>query len=122
MDGPTFSWQTGISLRLMDVLPGEVRFAEPLQLFRNLADRTFEEIADNAGLNAPPCNRAAIAARVTVTTSAMQQVNEVRSGGSYNSTSDIRLHFGLGSDTVASRLQIRWPSGLTQQFTDVPGD
>jgi enediyne biosynthesis protein E4 len=39
---------------LMDMLPNEVRYAEPIQLFRNLGDRTFEEIADSAGLNDGP--------------------------------------------------------------------
>ena len=41
-------------------------------------------------------NRAAIGARVTVTTSNMRQMDEVRAGGRYNPTNDVRLHFGLG--------------------------
>ena len=36
---------------LMDTLPGEVRYAEPIQLFRNLGDRTFGDVSDAAGLN-----------------------------------------------------------------------
>jgi len=39
---------------LMDNLPNEVRFREPLQLFRNLQGRSFEDVADPAGLNAAP--------------------------------------------------------------------
>jgi hypothetical protein len=42
--------------------------------------------------------------------------------GSYNSTNDPRLHFGLGGDGVMSEIQVRWPSGLMQRFSDVTGD
>src|SRR5256714_71165 len=158
---------------LLDKLPKEVRYAEPLQLFRNLGNRNFVELADNAGLNdsrlqsrrgtafgdvnndgkldiavfnanAPPSlflnetsssnhgvvlqligdksNRGAIGARVTVVTPDMTQVNEVRGGGSYNSTNDTRLHFGLGTAAIMTTVQVRWPSGLKQEFTNVPSD
>jgi len=59
---------------------------------------------------------------VTVTTSRMTQINEVRSGGSYNSTNDSRLHFGLGTDAVIKKTQVQWPSGLKQEFGELPGD
>ncbi len=61
-------------------------------------------------------NRMAIGARVTVTTGNIKQVDEVRAGGSYLSTSDPRLHFGLGSATAFDRIEVRWPSGLLEQF------
>ena len=158
---------------LMDTISGEARFAEPLQLFRNLGDRTFEEIADSAGLNdgplfsrrgtafgdinndgnldmvvfnvgAPPSvflnrtangnhrvlfrligtksNMMAIGARVRVTTPKMSQIDEVHGGGSYNSSDDTRLHFGLGNDAVMDKVEISWPSGLKQEFTNVAAD
>ena len=158
---------------LLDSLPKQDRFAEPIQLFRNRGDSSFEEIADEAGLNvgrlysrrgtafgdinndgkldvvvfnanAPPSvflnetknanhrvlfrlvgtksNRAAIGARVRVTTSKMTQIDEVHGGGSYNSTSDTRLHFGLGSEPTMNKVEIFWPSGLRQEFHDVPAD
>ncbi len=157
----------------MDALSGEARYAEPLQFFRNLGNRTFEEISDSTGLNdlplqsrrgtafgdinndgkldmvvfnanGPPSlfinetqnsnhralfrlvgtksNRAAVGARVIVTTSKMTQIDEVRGGGSYNSTNDTRLHFGLGTDPTMKKVQIRWPSGLNQQFVGLPAD
>jgi hypothetical protein len=67
-------------------------------------------------------NRAAIGARVTVYTSKMTQIDEVRGGGSYVSTNDTRLHFGLGSDPVMKKVKVQWPSGMTQEFRDVAAD
>ena len=67
-------------------------------------------------------NRGAIGARVTVVTPDMTQVNEVRGGGSYNSTNDTRLHFGLGTAAIMTTVQVRWPSGLKQEFANVPSD
>jgi enediyne biosynthesis protein E4 len=158
---------------LMDALKDEVKYREPILLFRNLGNGTFDEIADRAGLNdgllksrrgtafgdvnndgnldvvifnadGPPSlflnetrnanhrvlfhligarsNRGAVGARVTVYTPSMTQIDEVRGGGSYNSTNDTRLHFGLGPDAVMSRVTVQWPSGLKQEFPAVAGD
>ena len=59
-------------------------------------------------------NRSAIGARVKVIAKGHAQVDEVRSGGSYLSQSDLRLHFGLGSADTIDQIQIRWPSGSAQ--------
>lgn len=67
-------------------------------------------------------NRSAIGARVTVTTSAHKQLDEVRSGGSYLSQSDLRLHFGLGASTRADLIEVRWPSGQKTTLRDVAAD
>lgn len=158
---------------LLDGLVGEPAYKEPVQLFRNEQGRKFEEIADQAGLNAGPAqsrrgtafgdvnndgnldmlvfnvaeppslflnetknhnhrillrligtksNKMAIGARVTVTTDETTQVDEVRGGGSYLSSSDTRLHFGLGASTSIKMLKVRWPSGLVQHFANVSPD
>jgi hypothetical protein len=52
----------------------------------------------------------------------MQQVDEVRGGGGYNSSNDTRVHFGLGQAATMSRIEVRWPSGLKQEFLNVPAD
>ena len=65
-------------------------------------------------------NRSGIGARVTVRTLSRRQTNEVRSGSSYISQSDLRLHFGLGAENKVLAIEVRWPSGLVERFPD-PG-
>ena len=43
-------------------------------------------------------------------------MDEVRSGSSYVSNSDMRVHFGLGKETRIDSVEVRWPSGLTERF------
>ncbi len=61
-------------------------------------------------------NRDAIGARVVVHGSRRSWVDELRSGSSYNSSSDLRLHFGLGRETSIASIEIRWPSGGSESF------
>lgn len=67
-------------------------------------------------------NRSAIGARVTVTSGDLKQMKEVRSGGSYLSQNDLRLHFGLGSHTKIDTLQIEWPGGEKQTLRNLAPD
>ncbi len=48
-----------------------------------------------------------------------QQIDEVRSGGSYISQNDLRVHFGLGKAEKAELIEIRWPSGQVDSLKDV---
>ena len=59
-------------------------------------------------------NRSAIGARVKLIAGGHTQIDEVRSGGSYLSQSDLRLHFGLASAASVERIEIEWPSGIRQ--------
>jgi hypothetical protein len=52
----------------------------------------------------------------------MTQVDEVRSGGSYLSQNDPRVHFGLGTTDKAEEIEIRWPSGSTQTLRNLTAD
>jgi hypothetical protein len=63
-------------------------------------------------------NHAAIGSRVVVTANNRRQVQEVRSGGSFCSQNDLRLHFGLGAAKEA-RVQVRWLGGAEQSFERV---
>jgi hypothetical protein len=49
----------------------------------------------------------------------MTQSAEVRSGGSYLSQSDLRLHFGLGAATRIDHIEIDWPSGVKSDRRDL---
>jgi len=67
-------------------------------------------------------NRDGIGAPVTVAAGDLTQYDEVRSGGSYLSSSDLRLHFGLGTAKTIDRLEVRWPSGQVDMARNVPAD
>ena len=64
-------------------------------------------------------NRDGIGASVTITSASGKQWNVVRSGSSYASQSDLALVFGLGQDPVVSSIEVAWPSGTKQKFTNV---
>jgi len=67
-------------------------------------------------------NRDGIGARVSVKTANRLLVDEVRSGSSYISNSDMRVHFGLGVATKIDWIEIRWPSRLVEKFADLGVD
>jgi ASPIC and UnbV/FG-GAP-like repeat len=67
-------------------------------------------------------NRLALNARVRVTAGDLVQEDEVRSGGSYLSQNDLRLHFGLATHTRIEKAEIFWPSGATEVLKDLPSD
>jgi hypothetical protein len=67
-------------------------------------------------------NRSAIGARVRCVAGAATQTEEVRGGGSYMSQNDLRVHFGLGPAARAALVEVRWPSGLVEQWRDVEAD
>src|ERR1700735_3268617 len=157
----------------VDTIPDAAHFRQPMLLFRNNRDGTFDEVASAAGLNSaalqsrrgaafgdinndgcvdivtlnwgqPPSlllnhcqngnhrvlfkllgtrsNRLAIGARVSVRTGSLTQFSEVKGGSSYLSQNDLRQHFGLGSNSVMDEVTIRWPSGQSEVFKNVPGD
>jgi hypothetical protein len=72
-------------------------------------------------LHGKKSNRQGIGARVTLETDAGRQVREVKASGSYLSSNDPRVHFGIGTNSVR-RVLIRWPSGTLQELRDLhPG-
>jgi hypothetical protein len=66
-------------------------------------------------------NRDGIGAQVIVTAGGLRQRSVVYAGSSYCSQSDLRPHFGLGSQTSAN-VEIRWPSGVVDRITGVACD
>ena len=67
-------------------------------------------------------NRLALGAKVRVVAGSLSQIDEVRSGGSYLSQNDLRLHFGLGPADKVDRVEVRWPSGSTQTLQNLASD
>jgi hypothetical protein len=155
----------------VDSIPGGPSYRQPLQLFRNNRDGTFEDVSralsnipaesrrgaafgdiNNDGnidivmvnVGAPPTlllnqsknnnhrvlfkligtksNKMAIGARVTVKAGKLTQFSEVRAGGSYLSSNDPRLHFGLGAEAAMTEVEIRWPSGRVEVMNNIPAD
>jgi hypothetical protein len=149
------------------------RYRQRKQLFRNLGNKRFKEITDEAGgslllekssrgaafgdydndgdidavvinLDDRPTllrndtanvnhwltlqlvggrsNRGAIGARVRMTAGGRAQSAEVRSGGSYLSNNDRRVHFGLGEATRADEVQIEWPVGVVETLKNLQAD
>jgi enediyne biosynthesis protein E4 len=64
-------------------------------------------------------NRLALNARLRATAGDLVQVDQVQSGGSYLSQSDLRIHFGLGGHEKVDKLEVFWPSGKVEMLTNV---
>jgi hypothetical protein len=157
----------------VDQISDAAHFRQPILLFRNRRDGTFDEVATGAGLNEgdlqsrrgaafgdinndgcvdvvtlnwgqPPSlllnhcqngnhralfkmlgtksNRLAIGARVTVKSGNLTQFSEVKGGSSYISQSDLRQHFGLGSNASMEEVTVRWPNGQSEVLKNLPAD
>ncbi|MDA0802989.1 MAG: CRTAC1 family protein [Planctomycetota bacterium] len=64
----------------------------------------------------------AVGATATVTSGTLTQRDTIRNGSSYASSSDPRLHFGIGAATTVDQIQIRWPDGTTQTVGPLAAD
>src|SRR5246127_5286896 len=67
-------------------------------------------------------NRSGIGARLVLKTATRTQIDEVRSGSSYISNNDMRVHFGLGTTKTIEYLEVRWPSGLVERYLNLRAD
>jgi len=67
-------------------------------------------------------NRDAIGANVKLVTASGQQFATVTTASSYLSSSDKRVHFGLGKEKSIESIEIRWPSGIVQTLKNIPAD
>ncbi len=85
------------------------------QLLRNDGGNSNNSVLiKTIGVNS---NRDGIGARVKVVAGDLTQIDEVRSGGSYISQNDLRLHLGLEKRTTIDLIEVRWPSGVIDKIT-----
>lgn len=91
-----------------------VNMGERPSLLKNLSPR----IGNSIIIRALTSRRDAIGAQITVSAGKLKQIDEIRSGGSFLSQNDFRLHFGLGLVKTAS-VSVRWPDGKIENMTDV---
>jgi enediyne biosynthesis protein E4 len=70
----------------------------------------------------PRSNRDAVGARVTVIAAGRRRFAQRTGGGSFLSASDPRLHFGLGDASRVDSIEVRWPSGHVDRFSDLAAD
>jgi enediyne biosynthesis protein E4 len=70
----------------------------------------------------PRSTRDALGARIKVKVGERILVDEVRSGSSFISNNDMRVHFGLGAATKIDSVEVRWPSGLVENFSKIQVD
>jgi enediyne biosynthesis protein E4 len=101
----------------MDILV--INLNEPPSLLRN--DVTGNGHWLKVFLIGSKSNRSAIGSRVTVRYGGKQQAQEVMAQASFLSVNDRRLHFGLGTVSVAD-VEIRWASGVTAQYKSLPAN
>jgi enediyne biosynthesis protein E4 len=76
----------------------------------------------SVSLTGTTSNRSAIGARVTLEAAGHRQTDVVMSGGSYYSQNDLTLYFGLGTAQTVDRIEVRWPSGKVEHWTQVPAN
>ena len=67
-------------------------------------------------------NRDGLGTKVKITTSHGSQFNHATTAVGFNSSSDKRVHFGLGDATLIDRIELAWPSGIKQVLTNVKAD
>jgi hypothetical protein len=93
----------------------------PAKLFHNITKNNNHWIL--LELHGTKSNRMGIGAQIRLTTpGGAQQFNEVTTSVGYASSSDSRVHFGLGDSKMAERIDISWPSGIRQTLRNVQGD
>jgi enediyne biosynthesis protein E4 len=93
----------------------------PVKLFHNISSQLNHWILLN--LVGTRSNRMAIGAQVRVSTEdGNSQWNQVSTAVGYASSSDSRVHFGLGANRRITQIQIRWPSGIQQEIHNVDVD
>jgi len=67
-------------------------------------------------------NRSGIGSRVEVQTENIALIDEVAAGTGYLSQNSLKLHFGLGDEDLIQKITLRWPSGITEIYENIPAN
>jgi len=102
----------------LDVLVSETN--GPAHLLRNETQTPHHWLL--VKLEGRKSNRDGIGAVIQITTSLGSQWQTVSTAGSYCSSHDRRAHFGLGTESLVKSIEVRWPSGIVQQLSNISGD
>ncbi|WP_083763643.1 CRTAC1 family protein [Candidatus Korobacter versatilis] len=98
------------------------QLAGPPAVLRNVSADKNHWIAFKL-VGGPKSPRDAVGAAVYVTAGVIRRRDDVLSGGSFASSNDQRVHFGLGESATADAVEIHWPSGVIQKLTSsLPAD
>ena len=104
-----------IAFRTIGAFKSEVKEAKEIKEAKDKA-------SSDASGSSFASNRDGLGAKISVKVGNRLLVDEVRSGSSYDSNSDMRVHFGLGAAAKIGWVQVRWPGGLTERFENLPVD
>jgi hypothetical protein len=89
-------------------------------LYNTSTDKNHWILIETVGVKS---NRDGIGTRIKITgASGLVQYNHATTAGSYASSSDPRVHFGLGVDTTIKEIELKWPSGTVQVLHNVKAD
>lgn len=88
---------------------------QPALLYRNESRDTGNWV--QLKLTGTQSNREALGARIVLKTSSQSQIREVSGANGYSGQSSARVHFGIGASAAVDSLQVRWPSGLREEFS-----
>ena len=96
-----------------------VNYRQSNKLYKNNGNSNHWIIIKPVGTTS---NRAGIGARIKAVTGTVTQIREVDGGSGFCSQDSLWVHFGLGSNEKIDTLEIKWPSGKIQTFSDVTAD
>ncbi len=102
----------------MDVVVGDLDGSPMVLRNHGIAGRNWVSF-ELAGTKS---NRLALNARVKIVAGGMTQTSEIHSGGSYLSQNDLRVHFGLGDAKKIDSVEVHWPSGKIETFSNLDVD
>lgn len=126
------SSEVGLSERTMNVGRGAA-FGDydndgDIDIFLNHSNQPAKLLRNDGGNNnnwiiiqtiGTKSNSSGIGTRMKLSSGDLRLTKEVHSGSSYLSQNDLRLHFGLNKNQVIDKLDVNWPSGKKQQFTNL---